>query len=137
MTIRSSRDWRWGRIFEQVFLEGASFFSLVHREYGKGALSFMSSLEGMGFRETTLKKRSLGLRCDQKEALAINLCGKCKKKQMLYIRRNCPVSDGESKMLKAQEHMQKLKSCLRGFLLEGEGNLAEGLDREDHRKIRS
>lgn len=64
---QGSRDWRLGRIFKEISLKGACLFSLSHRECGKDALSFMSSLEGVGFKETTLKERRLGLVCEQQE----------------------------------------------------------------------
>ena len=96
-------------------------------------------LERMGFRETILKERSIGLGCDQQEALTISLNGWSKKKQILCIGRNCSFSYSESKMHETQRtYLRNFSKVLfKRYLLKCEGIPLEGLDEEDHRKIRS
>lgn len=90
---------------------------------GKGTLSLMSSLKRMGFRETILKERSVGLGCDQQEALAISLNGWSKKKQILCIGRNCSFSYSESKMHETQRtYLRNFSKVLfKRYLLKCEG----------------
>lgn len=128
-----------GKDFQKDFFTGILSLLFSSQGRGKGTLSLMSSLERMGFRETILKERSIGLGCDQQEALTISLNGWSKKKQILCIGRNCSFSYSESKMHETQRtYLRNFSKVLfKRYLLKCEGSPLKGLDEEDHRKIRS